>query len=221
VAGALTSGARGLRALAARALALTLARAITPAAVVAQAPVVGVPGPVPVPYLRLASGTLRFEADATVGDFSGVTSAVTGELRGATAPGLVHGWVEAPVRSLRTGIRRRDGHMYAAMDADRYPTLRFEPRSLTASTRDDSASVQLTGTLTIHGVSRPVTVPLTAVRDSAGVRVVGAFPLDVGDFGIRDGLVRMGGLLRVDPHVRIRIDLTFVAPPPQTADGWP
>ena len=143
MAGALTSSARGLRTLAARALALTLARAITPAAVVAQAPVVGVPGPVPVPNLRLASGTLRFEADATIGDFSGVTSAVTGELRRATAPGLVHGWVEAPVRSLRTGIRRRDGHMYATMDADRYPTLRFEPRSLTASTRDNPGDVAI------------------------------------------------------------------------------
>jgi len=220
VASALTSSARGLRALAARALAVTLARSISPAAAVVQAPRVGVPVPIPVPSLRLAGGTLRFEAEATVGAFSGVTSAVTGELRGATAPGLVHGWVEAPVRSLRTGIRRRDGHMYAAMDADRYPTLRFEPRSLAASTRNDSAWVQLTGTLTIRGVSRSVTVPLTAVRDSARLRVVGAFPLDVGDFGIRDGLVRMGGLLRVDPHVRIRLDLTFVAPPTVTADGW-
>jgi len=200
--------------------------ALLPAAVAAQAggpaaatpgvpEVPGAPG-VPLPELRVTAGTLRFDADATVGDFSGVTSAVTGELRAASVPGEVRGWVEAPVRSLRTGNRMRDGHMYTTLDAGRYPLLRFEAHALEAAVRGDSAWARLTGTLTIHGVSRSVTVPLTAARPRAGVlRIVGTFPLDVNDFGVSDGLVRMGGLLRVDPNVRIALDLTFAEEAPQ------
>jgi polyisoprenoid-binding protein YceI len=187
-------------------------------AAAALAPAARVNAQVVVPSMHVTAGTLRFDAHATVGDFSGETRAVTGEVYATTVPGALHGWVEAPAQSLKTGIGRRDHHMRDALGADRYPVVRFEARTLEAAVRDDSASVRLSGTLTIHGVSRAVDVPLTATRSGDAVHVVGSFPVNANDYGISSGLVRFAGLLRVDPHMRIAVDLTF-APAPPMADG--
>src|SRR3954464_6048117 len=80
----------------------------------------------PIPNGRLASGTLSFDGKATAGDFTGTTNSVTGQLTGAADLGGVHGWVEAPVESLKTGDRKRDKDLNKSMESNQYPTLRFE-----------------------------------------------------------------------------------------------
>ena len=53
------------------------------------------------PAARVATGTLSFDGHATVGDFTGTTTEVTGEMSGASGLADVRGWVEAPVRRSR------------------------------------------------------------------------------------------------------------------------
>ena len=77
------------------------------------------------PEARVVSGTLSFDGYATVGDFTGTTADVTGEMSGG-ALAEVRGWVEAPVKSLKTGNGRRDRDLNKSMESDRYPTIRFE-----------------------------------------------------------------------------------------------
>jgi hypothetical protein len=43
---------------------------------------------------------LSFEGRASVGDFTGTTTAVTGEMTGGPDLSAVRGWVEAPVTTL-------------------------------------------------------------------------------------------------------------------------
>ena len=64
--------------------------------------------PGPIPNGRLTSGMLSFDGHATLGDFTGTTRTVTGQLTGAPEISSVRGWVEAPVESLKTGDRKRD-----------------------------------------------------------------------------------------------------------------
>src|SRR5215204_3292148 len=53
------------------------------------------------------SGTLRFDARATAGNFTGTTTSITGQMKGGERA-QVAGWVEAPVRTLATGNERGD-----------------------------------------------------------------------------------------------------------------
>ena len=60
-----------------------------------------------VPSGHVESGTLSFDGRATVGDFVGTTKVISGQLAGAPSLSAVHGWVEAPVRTLKTGNGKR------------------------------------------------------------------------------------------------------------------
>ena len=86
----------------------------------------------------LRSGTLSFLGHATVGDFVGSTTWVSGAIAGEGS--RTRGWVEAPIATLVTRNERRDRHLRASMDVGRYPTMRFDlDRVVACSSRYDTA----------------------------------------------------------------------------------
>lgn len=159
----------------------------------------------------LRSGTLSFTGHATVGDFIGSTSTVSGFVAGELAN--AQGWVEAPVATLVTQNDRRDRDMRASLEADRYPTIRFDLAGVTSvsseGARGDTFAVILQGNLAIHGVTRLVDLPAKVVRDADTIHVSAAFPLDLADYRI-GGLTKMFGLLRMQRQIEVRLDLRFV-----------
>jgi polyisoprenoid-binding protein YceI len=163
----------------------------------------------PLPAGRVSRGTLSFDGHASVGDFTGTTSEVTGEMTGGSGLEAVRGWVEAPVRSLDTGNRKRDKDLNKSMESEKYPTIRFE---LTAVTPDGSAghgaTVTLTGRMLIHGVSRDVTLPGEVRQEAGGIRVRTDFPLNLKDYEI-GGLTKMLGMLKMSEEIEVHVDLTF------------
>ncbi|MHB1222805.1 MAG: YceI family protein [Gemmatimonadaceae bacterium] len=162
-----------------------------------------------VPDARLVEGLLAFDANSSVGDFGGETRQVSGEVRGGASPGDVRATVRTEAASLRTGISARDGHMRESLDAEHHPQIRLAVEAVEAAgTIGDTVQARVHGTLTIRGISRPVTVPVTAVRQGAGFVVRASFPVDLRDYEIT-GLRRMLGMLRVDPMVTVRAELTF------------
>lgn len=162
-----------------------------------------------VPDARVVEGLLAFDAHASVGDFGGETRAVTGEVRGGASPGDVRATVRTEAASLRTGIGARDGHMRESLDAEHHPEIRLVVEEVEATgTAGDTVLTRVRGTLTIRGISRPVTIPVTAVRQGSGFVVRSSFPVDLRDYEVT-GLRRMLGMLRVDPMVTVRAELTF------------
>src|SRR5687768_503542 len=87
----------------------------------------------PIPDGRVKAGTLSFDAYASVGDFTGTTSAVSGEMTGGPDLGAVRGWVEAPVKTLKTGNGKRDRDLNKSMESDKYPTIKFDLTGVTPS----------------------------------------------------------------------------------------
>lgn len=73
--------------------------------------------------------------------------------------------------SLDTNDAKRDEHLRSDdfFNVRQFPTIAFESRSATqANTQDGSIVYQVTGNLTIHGVTRQVTLPLRLLAEGKG-----------------------------------------------------
>lgn len=156
------------------------------------------------------AGEVAFDAHATLGDFTGRSTAVTGRLHGAARLEDVKGWVEFPARSLDTGNGKRDRDMYTSLEADDHPVIRFELGGVGAGMPDgDSIPVTLRGGLTIRGVNHErAFTGWVWRRPNGNVRFRGRAPIDLQDYQV-GGLSKMLGLLKMDRQIVIRVDLTF------------
>ena len=168
-----------------------------------------------VPSGGLSSATLSFDGHANVGDFVGTTHEATGSETGGSSVDSVHGWVEAPVATLATGNDRRDRDLRKTMQVDKYPTMRFElerAETADAGAGADSVAAVLHGKLTIHGVTRDVDIPAGLVFTTSDVRVRGSIPLALTDYKV-SGLTRFLGILAMDEHIVVHIDVSFAFTP--------
>lgn len=163
----------------------------------------------PIPSMGLASGTLSFDGHATVGDFTGSTKTVTGAMTGGDGLEAVRGWVESPVKTLNSDNKKRDKDLNKSMESDKYPTMRFELAGVTPeAARGDTAAVKLAGKLTLHGVTKDVTVPGKVWKEGAGLRLRVDFPVNLKDYKI-GGLTKMLGVLRMEEGIEVHVDLAF------------
>jgi len=162
----------------------------------------------PIPPGTAAEGTLSFDGRANVGGFTGTTSTLSGAMTGGADLAAVRGWVEAPVATLKTGKDRRDRDLLKSMEADKYPTIRFDLEGVSAAAPADSLPVTLKGRLTIHGVAREVELPGSLVLTTDRARVRADFPLNLKDYKI-GGLSKMMGMLRMYEDIKVHVDVTF------------
>ena len=161
------------------------------------------------PVGHVASGTLSFDAKATLGDFTGTTNTVTGAMTDATELRGVRGWVEAPVATLKTGNGLRDKDLLKAMEAEAHPVIRFDLESVNLQSESaDSAQVTLFGSFTIHGTKREVAVPAKLYYRTEGVRVKSDIPMNVKDYGVTR-LSKMLGAFKMNQNIMVHIDLVF------------
>jgi polyisoprenoid-binding protein YceI len=154
-------------------------------------------------------GTLSFDAKATLGAFTGTTSTLSGSMTGGADVRDVRGKVEAQVSTLKTGNGLRDKDMMKAMDADSFPVMRFELLGVSEQTQAaDSTSVTLSGRMTLHGVTRDVSIPALVRFGKDGVQVTASFPLNVRDYGVTR-LSKMLGAFKMNPDIVVKVDVVF------------
>jgi polyisoprenoid-binding protein YceI len=163
----------------------------------------------PIPNGRVESGTLSFDGRATAGDFVGTTTTVSGQLTGAPDLTGVHGWVEAPVKTLKTGDGKRDKDLNKSMESDKYPVLRFDLAKISRTGGGgDSLGVMLHGALALHGVTRNVDLPGTIQFSGSSARVRTQFPLNLKDYRI-GGLSKLLGMLKMYEDIQVHGDIVF------------
>jgi polyisoprenoid-binding protein YceI len=129
---------------------------------------------------RVREKLLRLPAS---NDGVGRTSAITGGFHlSADGSGLrvEKGMrIDVDVSQLKSDEARRDDHMRTmAIETDRFPTASFVttsdivlPADVTAGGR---ASVTVAGDLTVHGVTRAVSIPMRAQHAAGRIEVVGS-----------------------------------------------
>ena len=162
-----------------------------------------------IPAGRVVSGTLSFDGHATAGDFTGSTTSVIGQSTAASDVTGLKGWVEAPVRTLKTGNGKRDKDLNKSMESEKYPTMRFDLATVSRiGGSGDSAEVTLHGGLTLHGVTRNVDLPATIRFAGSDARLRTEFPLSLKDYHI-GGLSKLLGMLKMYDKIEVHADLVF------------
>jgi len=163
----------------------------------------------PVQSAVVTEGKLSFDGRANVGDFTGTTTTLRGELTGSDDLSGVRGCVEAPVNTLVTGNDKRDRDLNRSMESDKYPTIRFELTGIGPHhASGDTVQVELQGSFQIHGVQRDVTIPAIVCFAGEAIRVRADTPLNLKDYRI-GGLSKAFGILRMYEDIVVHIDVSF------------
>ncbi len=111
--------------------------------------------------------------------------------------------VVAKVASFDSQNANRDSHAIESMEGIKYPNVTFSSQQV----QDDGASkLTVTGNLTFHGVTRPVTIPVTR-KMSGGMAVYeGSFDLKLTDFKIEKPTLMM---VPVEDELKMKFSLAF------------
>ncbi len=129
-----------------------------------------------------------------------------------------HSEVEAsiPVSSVSTGDVQRDGHLKSGdfFDAEKFPTITFKSTNIDSKGGPDYS---VTGELTIHGVTKTVTLSVEDVsepsKDPWGNQRIGlsaTTKINRKDFGLSyNAALEAGGVL-VGEEVTITLDVQFI-----------
>jgi polyisoprenoid-binding protein YceI len=105
---------------------------------------------------------------------------------------------EVQLATLESDEDRRDNRVRGALQTDQFPTATFEltaPIDL-SDPGAESASVEAVGDLTIHGVTKSVTIPIDAARNGSQLELVGAITFPMVDYGITPPSI--GGFVSVE-----------------------
>jgi polyisoprenoid-binding protein YceI len=111
---------------------------------------------------------------------SGVSHALAGSV--SASPEGTQVRLRVPVASFSTGFGPADVAMRAALEADKFPVVEFEGRA--PATSSDDATHLFQGTVRLHGVEQPLSVPVKVTRDGRLAFVHLSFNLQLSAFGV-------------------------------------
>ncbi len=120
------------------------------------------------------------------------------------------GHIEADVDSLKSGNKLEDFELRRRLDAKKYPTMRYEVRSVEGG----PDRFKVNGALTFHGVTRQFVEECVARVDGDGaIHVEAEHGFDIRDFDVKPPKI---GPLQVHPDVTINLHLVGR----QAPTGW-
>lgn len=125
--------------------------------------------------------------------------------------------VTIDVSSITTGVEERDTHLKAPdfFDVAKYPVITFVSKSVSKSS---ATSYSVTGDLTMHGVTKPVTLAVTApppFNHAGGIRrgIEATTTVNRKDFGLLWEFPGEGAGVVVGDNIKITIDAELVLQP--------
>jgi polyisoprenoid-binding protein YceI len=149
-----------------------------------------------------ARSQLRFHATSRFMDADGRFTRFGGEVRlDDDRLDTASARLTVEVASIDTGITMRDGHLRSAdfLDVEQHPRATL----VVSGVRAASGRYTVTGELTIRGVTRPITAPVTATVAGDTLRIVGDLTLNRRDFGV----AYQSRLNPVGDEVKVSVDL--------------
>lgn len=165
--------------------------------------------------LKVAAGSrLWFEGTSTVRDWNCQAAQIDALIDAeAGAPAAVLGGRKAvrtvqltiPVAKLNCNDNRTmNGHMWKALESERFAAIQFALASYELVQSPTRGT--LTGTLTLHGVARPVTIPVEFAAAEGALKVTGSYALNMTEWGVEPPKL-MFGTMKVGETVTVRFEL--------------
>ena len=150
---------------------------------------------------------------AAPSDAVGRTSAITGTLtltQAASGYTVAASGFTVDVSKLTSDQSRRDQRIHSqGLESDRYPTATFKltsPIALSAdATSGQTIRVSATGDLTIHGVTKSVTIPIDARLTGSKIELVGSITFPFSQFGMTPPSI--GGFVTVQNNATMEFQL--------------
>lgn len=97
------------------------------------------------------------------------------------------------------------------LDVARYPTITFESDQVSVQKRSaDGLTLRVDGRLTLHGVTKPVSIPVAVRLDGNRITASGQATVRQSEYGIRP-VTAGGGTVRVKDEVGVTFSLVAVA----------
>src|SRR5580692_3647302 len=147
------------------------------------------------------------------GSFSGLTGTLTEHATDASLSTIES---SIPISTVSTGDAQRDGHLKSGdfFEADKYPEMTFKS---TRVQKKDEGEYAVTGDLTLHGVTKPVTFavdgPSAPGKDPWGNTRIGlsaTAKINRKDFGLAwNSALETGGVL-VSDDVYLTLEVQFI-----------
>lgn len=187
-----------------RSLGKLLVLALVPAAAAAST----------TPPTVLPASRIWIEGTSTVRSFTCKAPVFDIKLDGESdvlaTPKAVHSLtVKVPSQKLDCGNATMNGHMQKAIKANEAPEISFKLSSYDLAAGGAGKTVKLTGTLSIGGVERPVTLNATAVPQGDGsVKVSGKQDVKLSDHGLKAPSLMMG-TMKVGDVVKVGYEVVL------------
>lgn len=174
-----------------------------------------------------------FTSEATIETINGRTSKVSGTIVADPAkPEAASTEVSIDLGSIDTGISMRNDHFRSAnfLDTEKFPNAVFKSVSVSSPVKslepNKPTELKITGDITIHGVTKRVTLPVRVVfipeseltKSSRGpgdwIHATSAFPIKLQDFSVT---VPQKLMMKLADTVNVNLDVFGVARPPAPA----
>jgi len=148
--------------------------------------------------------TIRFNLDAPLETISGTTNGVSGTIGfDVDAPDAISGSITVDATTIKVPNPVMQDHIHSEgwINSKKFGEIVFEIKSVAnAEKTDNTVKADLTGTFTLHGVSKEITVPATfaylpgKLADRSGGKMKGdllvlraKFSINRSEFGIKPG----------------------------------
>jgi polyisoprenoid-binding protein YceI len=141
---------------------------------------------------RAAQSDIRVTCPMTIGgSFDARTTALSGTLTVSTSRSAAFdGTLAVDLRTLETGIALRNAHLretYLEVDKPGYDEAILSEIDLKGLTPDaPQGKGSFTGSMTLHGVKKPVAGPVVLRQAGGGLEVRASFPITLSDYNIAE-----------------------------------
>lgn len=120
--------------------------------------------------------------------------------------------LEIGISSIITGIRKRDDHLKSAdfFDTEKFPKISFKSKKVD---KNGDLRVKISGDLTIHGVTKSVTLdvdfagPVKSPFGETSIGLTGRIALNREDFGVSWNTPLESGGVMVGKDVEVSVDI--------------
>ncbi|UOE49784.1 YceI family protein [Mucilaginibacter sp. SMC90] len=160
---------------------------------------------------KLAPGsTLKVLGSSNVHDWTMTSGAAESQaqfdLANHSLPALT---LRVPATSLKSEHSSMDDRTYTAINAKKYPDISFKLTSATVLAGDGNTyQIKANGDLTIAGVTKPITVEVTAVNADNAITCSGSKKIQLTDYGIKPPTFMLGAM-KVYNDLTIQFNLIY------------